>query len=45
VDRPIAFALRDAWRPLMDYALTSHPYYWADFAIVGDGAQQLVASR
>jgi CHAT domain-containing protein len=45
MDRPIAFALRDAGRPLMDDALTSHPYYWADFAIVGDGAQQLVASR
>jgi CHAT domain-containing protein/tetratricopeptide (TPR) repeat protein len=45
VDRPLAFALRDAGRPLMDDALTSHPYYWADFAIIGDGAQPLVISR
>lgn len=42
VGQPLAVALRDAERPLMDDAATSHPYYWADFAIVGDGAQQLI---
>lgn len=43
--RSLAFALRDAERPLMDDAATSHPYYWADFAIIGDGAQQLIVQR
>ena len=43
--RPLAMAMRDAQRPLMDDASTSHPYYWADFAIIGDGAQQLIARR
>ena len=41
----LAFALRDAQRPLMDQAATSHPYYWADFAIIGDGAQQLITKH
>jgi CHAT domain-containing protein len=45
VGRPLGFALRDAQRPLMDEAATSHPYYWADFAIIGDGAQQLITKR
>jgi CHAT domain-containing protein len=45
VGRPLAVALRDAQRPLMDDAATSHPYYWADFAIIGDGAQQLITKR
>ena len=45
VGRPLAIALRDAQRPLMDEAATSHPYYWSDFAIVGDGAQQLIVQR
>jgi CHAT domain-containing protein len=31
-------ALLSAQRGLMDDAATSHPYYWAAFAIVGDGA-------
>lgn len=43
--QPLAFALRDAERALMDDAATSHPYYWSDFAIIGDGAQPLIASR
>jgi CHAT domain-containing protein len=45
IGRPLAFALRDAERPLMDDAATSHPYYWADFAIIGDGAQQLIVQH
>ncbi len=33
-----AGALRSAQRRLMDERDTSHPYYWAGFAVVGDGA-------
>ena len=33
-----AQALQAAQLQLMDQAETSHPYYWAAFAIVGDGA-------
>ncbi|MBY8822785.1 CHAT domain-containing protein [Sphingomonas colocasiae] len=43
--RPIAFAMKDAERGLMDEAATSHPYYWSGFAIIGDGAQQLIVKR
>jgi CHAT domain-containing protein len=45
VGRPLGLAMRDAQRPLMDDATTSHPYYWADFAIIGDGAQPLIVQR
>jgi len=38
-------ALRDAQVKLMDDAQTSHPYYWAGFAIVGDGSQALLSAR
>ncbi len=41
----IAAALGTAQTQLMDEAATSHPFYWAGFAIVGDGAQPLVAAR
>lgn len=34
-------ALRRAQIQLMDDAQTSHPFYWAGFAIVGDGARPL----
>jgi CHAT domain-containing protein len=34
----IAGALGDAQQRLMDQPATSHPYYWAGFAIIGDGA-------
>jgi tetratricopeptide (TPR) repeat protein len=34
-------AMRVAAAALMDEADTSHPYYWAAFAIVGDGARAL----
>ncbi len=38
-------ALSDAQRGLMDDAATSHPFYWSGFAIVGDGAQPMLARR
>lgn len=43
--RPIATAMQTAERALMDDAATSHPYYWSGFAIIGDGAQQLIVKR
>lgn len=36
-----AEALRQAQVALMDEAETSHPFYWAAFAVVGDGAAAL----
>jgi len=38
-------ALMSAQAALMDETATSHPYYWAGFAIVGDGAQRLLTTR
>jgi CHAT domain-containing protein len=38
-------ALKAAETRLMDDAATSHPFYWSGFAIIGDGAQPLVAAR
>ncbi|UVO53388.1 CHAT domain-containing protein [Sphingomonas sp. SUN039] len=38
-------ALMGAQATLMDEAATSHPYYWAGFAVVGDGAQRLLSAR
>lgn len=38
----VAHALRNTQTQLMDDAETSHPYYWAGFAIIGDGAQALL---
>lgn len=35
---PTASALRNAQNALMRDPVTSHPYYWSGFAIVGDGA-------
>ncbi len=35
-------SLRAAQEELMDDPLTSHPYYWAAFIILGDGAKQLL---
>jgi len=40
-----ADALRMGQRMLMDDAATSHPYYWADFVIIGDGAQPVLKRR
>ncbi len=38
-------ALATTQRQLMDDKETSHPYYWAGFAIIGDSAQKLVSAR
>jgi CHAT domain-containing protein len=38
-------ALEKAQEALMDEPATSHPYYWSGFAIIGDGAQQLLSAR
>ena len=40
-----AAALRRAQQALMDDPLTSHPYYWSGFAIVGDGARAVVPAE
>lgn len=37
----IGEAMRQSQEALMDEARTSHPFYWAAFAIVGDGASSL----
>ena len=39
----VAGALQRSQRALMDQADTSHPFYWAGFAIVGDGQRPLHA--
>ncbi|WP_309601557.1 CHAT domain-containing protein [Sphingomonas sp.] len=41
---PLAMALGNAQRGLMDDAQTSHPFYWAAFIILGDGAKPLINS-
>ena len=40
-----AEALRIAQNKLMDEADTSHPYYWAGFALIGDGAQPVLRAN
>jgi CHAT domain-containing protein len=40
--QPLADALGKAQQGLMDDANTSHPFYWAAFIILGDGAKPLV---
>ena len=40
-----ASALRSAQRRLMDSPATSHPYYWAGFAIIGDGSAAVLPSK
>lgn len=35
--RSVAAALRVSQKKLMDDPVTSHPYYWAGFAVIGDG--------
>ncbi len=42
---PLAQALGEAQRGLMDDRRTSHPFYWAAFIILGDGAKPLVAAN
>ncbi|MFA6219531.1 MAG: CHAT domain-containing protein [Erythrobacter sp.] len=41
----IGHALRGSQALLMDRLDTSHPYYWAGFAIVGDAARPLLTDR
>jgi CHAT domain-containing protein len=38
----LAHALGTAQQGLMDDPKTSHPFYWAAFIILGDGAKPLV---
>lgn len=38
-------SMRDAQIRLMDDAATSHPYYWAGFAIIGDATQSVVRAN
>ncbi len=40
--QPIGQALLGAQQVLMNDPLTSHPYYWSGFAIVGDAARPLL---
>jgi hypothetical protein len=42
--QPLAAALEGAQRGLMDDARTSHPFYWAAFIILGDGAKPLITA-
>ena len=37
-----ASALRQSQQKLMDDPATSHPYYWAGFAVIGDGTNPVV---
>ena len=39
---PTVTALRQSERQLMDSPATSHPYYWAAFAVVGDGTMPVI---
>lgn len=39
-----AAALLAAQRRMMDAAPTSHPYYWAGFAVIGDGVAPVIRS-
>ena len=41
---PSAQALEQAQEKLMDDPQTAHPFYWAAFIILGDGAKPLVPS-
>ena len=40
-----AEALRIAQNKLMDEADTSHPYYWAGFALIGDGDRPVLRAN
>ncbi|MFN3470328.1 MAG: CHAT domain-containing protein, partial [Novosphingobium sp.] len=42
---PLAGGLERAQEKLMDDPNTSHPFYWAAFVIVGDGAKPLVPGK
>jgi CHAT domain-containing protein len=40
--QPLSNALEEAQQKLMDDPKTSHPFYWAAFIVLGDGAKPLV---
>lgn len=42
---PLAESLAKAQQSLMDDPDTSHPFYWAAFVIVGDGAKPIVSGN
>ncbi len=42
--QPLSAGLEIAQEKLMDDPNTSHPFYWAAFVIVGDGAKPLIAA-
>jgi CHAT domain-containing protein len=42
---PVASALRDGQLKLMDDPNTSHPYYWAGLALIGDGEQPVLRPK
>lgn len=39
---PVGRSLAQTQREMMDNHLTSHPYYWAAFVLVGDGAKVVI---
>ena len=41
---PIGTALGQSREMLMDSPDTSHPFYWAGFAVIGDAARPLLTS-
>ena len=45
VGTPAAAALRASQTRLMDDPATSHPYYWAGFALIGDGERPVLRAR
>jgi len=42
---PLAGSLAEAEEKLMDDPLTSHPFYWAAFIILGDGAKPVLSGN
>ena len=44
-DMPLATSLRLAQQKLMDDPITSHPYYWAAFVVLGDGAKAFLTEE
>ncbi len=44
-EQALSAALSKAQEGLMDDPNTSHPFYWAAFIIVGDGAKPLVSGK
>lgn len=43
-DMSVATALRMSQQKLINDPVTSHPYYWSGFAIIGDGARPFLSS-